>query len=156
MKTLGKIALVALSITLAGCVTPTLSAGSGSSAGTFMKVNGAVADALAEDSVSILAQLLAPATTYVVFHQGEESELGQSIEKRMRNRGYSVDVSFRTEEELPRESVVVRYVADEMGGLVRLTVVVYGIDKRDYTVLSRGYVVRRAEVIPAGSWARQG
>jgi hypothetical protein len=126
-------------------------------AGTFTKVVGGVAaETLAEDCVSVVAQLFAPGSTYLVFHQGAESELGAEIEQRFRERGYSVDSGYRKQEEVPENAAFVRFVADEFGGLVRLTVVVWGGENKEYTVLNRGYVIRRAEVIPAGAWTKKG
>lgn len=156
------LALVGLLPLLAGCGTAGFAAlapagpAKAMKAGTYAKVGGVAAETLAEDCVSVVAQFYAPGSTYIVFHQGGESELGQEIEQRFRERGYSVDGGYRRKDDMPENAAIVRFVADEFGGLFRLSVVIWGGESKEYTVFNRGYVIRRAEVIPAGAWTKKG
>lgn len=156
MRRLAGLSLAVLALALAGCQSAAwVGAGSASSmrAGTFAKVGKPVAEALAADGVAVVSELYAPASTRVVFEQGEESNVGQEIEQRLRERGYSVDVGGQSAVD---DAAYVRFVLDEGGGLTRLTMVLWDAQSQNYTVLNRAYVVRRNGVVPAGSWTRKG
>jgi hypothetical protein len=125
----------------------------GVQAGTFATISGTAAAALADDGAAVLAQLCPPGQGRVVLQQADESDLGAELEQRLRERGYAVDVV--TGKAVP-DATFIRFAFDEAGGLFRLTLVVWEAGATQYTVVSRGYQVRRGVVFPAGNWARWG
>lgn len=132
--------------------------GGGLRAGTFATVSPTVAEAVAQDGVNVLSDLFGPGVTRIVYSQSMESAFADEMEQRIRAKGYAVDYDVRGEGEGDGDTktVILRYVLDNSGHMIRLTLVIWRYDTKDFTVLSRGYGVRKGSVVPAGAWTKRG
>ena len=125
------------------------------SAGTFAALNRPAVQAVAQDGVAMVATIFAPATTRLVFAQGEESEFGYEVEQRLRARGFMIDVAGGKAKDDISSRIFLRYVVDKSGNVIRATYVGWDEQENKYITLSRGYVVKQGDVYPAGLWSRQ-
>ena len=137
------IAAVLLSIALSGCVTaPPLY-------GNFIEGKGQAA--IATDTVAQLVALYPPAkTSFALSQPAAEDAFGAALVKGLRAEGYAISIHAPVKGQQPEtEAAKLSYVLDNAGDNLYLSLRIGG------QALSRAYLRRGGELLPAGYWAWQ-
>ena len=137
------VAAVLLLIALSGCVrTP-------APYGTFIEGEGQAA--IASDTVAQLVEIYPPAkTSFALPQPAAEDAFGAALVKGLRAEGYAISIYAPIKGRQPEtEGAKLIYVLDNAGDNLYVTL---RIGKQ---VLSRAYLRRGGELLPAGYWAWQ-
>jgi hypothetical protein len=147
---MGKIALVALLASLAGCGAVPKPA----SYGSFATTGPAIDKKIADDAVKKLVTLYPPALTRFDLKHAAADPFGTSFVDMLRARGYALQeykAASRPEAGGKDSSHALSYMFDQPFGadLYRVTLTI------DTQNLSRVYLAKDGSVAPAGYWVRK-
>ena len=135
---------VLLAIVLSGCVTT-----APAPYGNFIQGGGQAA--IATDTVAQLVKLYPPAKTgFALSQPAAEDAFGVALVKGLRAEGYAISIHAPVKGRQPEtEAVQLSYLLDNAGDNLYLTL------RIGEQALSRAYLRRDGELLPAGYWAWQ-
>lgn len=141
---MNRLIAVLLSTALSGCVIT-----APASYGNFIQGGGQAA--IATDAVAQLVELYPPAKSSFALQQpAAEDAFGVALVKGLRAEGYAISIYAPVKGRQPEtEAAQLSYVLDNVGDNLYLTL------RIGQQALSRAYLRRGGELLPAGYWAWQ-
>lgn len=139
---MNKLIAVLLAIALSGCVTT-----APAPYGNFIEGGGQAA--IASDTVAQLVELYPPAkTSFALLQHAAEDAFGTALVKGLRAEGYAISIQAPVKGRQPETGAApLSYVLDTAGDNFYITL------RIGEQALSRAYLRRGGEMLPAGYWA---